>query len=430
MSPSLFSLFINQIANHINESGVHGVQLLPNLLELFILLFADDIALISTTPGGLQIQLDSLKLCCNRLQLNVNKDKTKIMVFRKGGFLGQREKWFFEGNELEVVNKYCYLGYTFTTMLSFNLGTSHLVAKGKKAVHLLCRAFQTCKEMSPETFFRIFDAKIQAILLYSSEIWGYQRLECIERVHLLACKRFLGVPLKTPNKMVYSELGRFPLFINSSIRCLKYWFRLLQMDQDRLPRQAYEMMMIQDRNGKRCWVTEIRELLYRTGFAVVWLNQGAENINAFLQNCRKTMFDMFIREWSSTVREKDRYCLYSIIKDDFGRATYIHDVSIYCFRVALTQIRMGVLPINNNMNRYGDNPIASMCPLCTNQIEDEKHFLFDCSLYIDLRNRFLGNADSDQVYSLLEGKHLALSRSVAKYIFHSFKRRKEYVESC
>ena len=54
LSPTLFSLFINQLANYISENGVHGVQLLPNLLELFILLFADDVALISTTPGGLQ----------------------------------------------------------------------------------------------------------------------------------------------------------------------------------------------------------------------------------------------------------------------------------------------------------------------------------------------------------------------------------------
>ena len=142
MSPTLFSLFINQLANHINNNGVHGVQLLPTLLELFILLFADDVALLSTSPGGLQAQLNSLKNCCDQLKLKVNIDKTKVMVFRKGGFLGQREKWFFEGRELEVVNKYCYLGFSFTTMLSLKLGTNHLVAKGKKALFWLYRAFK------------------------------------------------------------------------------------------------------------------------------------------------------------------------------------------------------------------------------------------------------------------------------------------------
>ena len=193
LSPALFSLFINEVANHINSHGVHGIQLLPNLLELLILLFADDIALLSTTPGGLQVQLNLLKQCCNRLKLSVNEEKTKVMVFRKGGYLGQNEKWYYDGKALEVVNKYCYLGYIFTTMLSFNIGTSTLVAKGKKAVYLLNRAFSNCKGMSAKTFFRVFDAKVQSILLYSSEIWGYEPIENVEKVHMIACKRYLGV---------------------------------------------------------------------------------------------------------------------------------------------------------------------------------------------------------------------------------------------
>ena len=428
MSPSLFSLFINEIANHINECGLHGVQLLPNLLELFILLFADDVALISTSPRGLQAQLDSLNVCCNRLKLNVNKDKTKIMVFRKGGFLGRWEKWFLDGNELEVVNKYCYLGYTFTTMLSFKLGTDHLVSKGKKAVYLLCRAFQNCKEMSCHTFFRIFDAKVQSILLYSSEIWGYQSIDSIERVHMLACKRYLGVPLKSPNKMVYGELGRYPLYINSSLKCLKYWFRLLQMEDTRLPKQAYIMMRMQDLDGKRNWASEIRELLSKIGFDDVWHNQNVNNVNAFLATCKQRLFDNFIEDWSLKVRSNERYRLYSQVTQRFGKPNYLDEIDIYCFRVALTQIRFGVLPINNNMNRYGLNPRASMCPFCENQEENEIHLLYSCTIYSDLRNRFLPNVHLNNVPLLMEGIDIEQSLLVAKFVFYAMKRRTRLIE--
>ena len=261
LSPTLFALFINQLANHIGETGIHGVQLLPTLMELFILLFADDVALLSTTPLGLQTQLNSLKVCCDRLKLKVNTDKTKVMVFRRGGYLSKHEKWSFEDKLLEVVNSYCYLGFTFTTMLSIKQGTKHLTTKGKKAVYLLCRTFQKCKEMSQKTFFKIFDSKMQSVLLYSSEIWGLQRLDSIEKVHLIACKRYLGVPMRTPNKMVYGELGRYPLFVNTYIRTVKFWFRLLQLDQDRLPRQAYLMLKSVDDNGKDCWVSGIRNFV-------------------------------------------------------------------------------------------------------------------------------------------------------------------------
>ena len=136
LSPTLFSMFINILAKQVTADGVHGVQLLPTMLELFILLFADDVALIAETPGGLQVQLDILKRCCDELNLTVNRSKTKIMVFRKGGFLSKRERWLYEGEVIEVVNRYCYLGYTFSTMLSPTIGASHLVSRGKKAIIL------------------------------------------------------------------------------------------------------------------------------------------------------------------------------------------------------------------------------------------------------------------------------------------------------
>ena len=135
--------------------------------------------------------------------------------------------------------------------------------------------------MTKETFFKIFYSKIQLILLYSSKIWGLHILDSMERVHLMVCKRYLGVPSRTPNKMVYGELGRYALFIASYVRCIKYCFRLLYMKQKRLPNQAYRMLVNLDGNGKRCWATEVRELLCKTGFYFVWLQQGVGDVKSF-----------------------------------------------------------------------------------------------------------------------------------------------------
>ena len=93
--------------------------------------FADEVALLATTPYGLQSQLNSLKACCDRLHMEVNRDKTKVMVFRKGGYLSKHEKWYYDGIEMEVVNKYHYLGFAFTTTVSVKQGTDHLAAKSK-----------------------------------------------------------------------------------------------------------------------------------------------------------------------------------------------------------------------------------------------------------------------------------------------------------
>jgi len=47
----LFCLFINQLAEYIQSADKHGVQMLSGLIELFILLFADDVTLLATTPS-------------------------------------------------------------------------------------------------------------------------------------------------------------------------------------------------------------------------------------------------------------------------------------------------------------------------------------------------------------------------------------------
>ena len=429
LSPTLFSLFINKLATHISETGVHGIQLLPTLLELFILLFADDVVLLSTTPGGLQVQLNSLKECCDHLKLTVNKEKTKVMVFRKGGYLGKQEKWYFDKERLEVVNNYCYLGFTFSTKLSSKIGTNNLVVKGKKALYLLIRSLNSCRDLSQKVFFKLFDARVQSILLYSSEIWGLQRLELLERVHLLACKKFLGVPLKTPNKMVYSELKRYPLYINSCVRAIKYWFRILAMDLNRLPKQAYIMLARLDENGKICWVTSIRSILSSTGFYYVWLNQGVGSINRFLSAFKQRMVDVFIQEWSTSIREKERYSMYRSFVREFGNVHYLLDIDVYCFRIAFTQIRMGVLPINVNLQRYSDQPGAKMCPFCINKLEDEMHVLKKCPLYADIRERYSLNDCRMSLANMLDGMHLSTSKTVAKFVFYAMKRRQSFIEN-
>jgi len=429
LSPTLFSLVINTLAKHMNENGKHGVQLLPGLLELFILLFADDVALVSTTPSGLQNQLNVLKNCCDQLKLQVNEEKTKVMVFRKGGYLSKHEKWNFNGTVLEVVNKYCYLGFTFTTKLSTKLGTNHLVSKAKKALMYFLRIFQRCKDISKDVFFKIFDAKIQSILLYSCEIWGLQKLDSIERVHLLACKRFLNVPLKTPNKLIYGELGRYPLYINTFVRCVKFWFRLLLLEHDRLPWQAYQMLLLMDTNGKRCWATCIREILSSTGFYFVWLNQGVGDIAKFIMVFRQRLIDIYRQEWWGSIRNKERYFVYNLFKTAFQSERYLSTIDIYCFRVAFSQVRLNALPINANIHRYSENIALKYCVFCKDVIENEHHMIYVCPLYSDLRNRFIEQYVKYSISHLLNGVNTKTAFDVGKFVFYAIRKRVDYMDN-
>ena len=81
ISPTLFSIFINDLAKGIKNLNL-GVEMEPDL-NVSILLFADDIVLLSPTEEQLQLLLNFLSDWCRINKMEVNINKTKIIHFRK-----------------------------------------------------------------------------------------------------------------------------------------------------------------------------------------------------------------------------------------------------------------------------------------------------------------------------------------------------------
>ena len=99
----------------------------------------------------------------------------------------------------------------------------------------MVRAMNKLEVATKDIFFKLCDSQIQPSLLYASEVWGLLVTDDhVEKVHTYACKRFPHFSLRTPNNFVYGELGRFPPVVNCCIRVIRYWFRLLEMDNSRL----------------------------------------------------------------------------------------------------------------------------------------------------------------------------------------------------
>ena len=97
-----------------------------------------------------------------------------------------------------------------------------------------------------------------------------------------ACKRFLNVSVQTPNKMIYGDLGRYPMFITSAVRCVKYWLRITNLPDERLHQKAYNMLLYLQDLGKKTWTYHVKELLCRNGFGDVWLQQNVGHLNRFV----------------------------------------------------------------------------------------------------------------------------------------------------
>ena len=142
-SPILFSIFINELATELENSNLRGVQLFPDLAEILLLMFADDLALISDSIIGLQRLLNILHNFCVVRDLVVNTVKTKVVVFKNGGLLSRNEVWSYAGKALEVEPCFTYLGLNFTRQLSLTQMACDQALKGKRVlISLLSRLHQ------------------------------------------------------------------------------------------------------------------------------------------------------------------------------------------------------------------------------------------------------------------------------------------------
>ena len=240
LSPILFSMFVNEFTKIIETSGLRGIQLHPDLIEIFILLFADDIALISDTVGGLQSQLCLLHNFCKDKKITVHVGKTKVSVFRKGGRIKRIERWQYNGEALEVGFK--YVGLLYTSKMSMFSMTEDLASKGKRVLVTLLNSLYDYGTMPKSIFFKLFDVKVLPMLLYGAEIWGVRQYECIERVQYYLCKRFMNVNLKASNYAVLGECGRYPLYIETTKRSIKYWLKVIHMPEHRYVKLCYKML--------------------------------------------------------------------------------------------------------------------------------------------------------------------------------------------
>ena len=429
-SPILFSLFINELTIEVIENGRHGAHFTNDALEIFILLLADDVVLMSETVIGLQTQLNSLLRAANSLQIKVNMSKSSIIVFRKGGYLGRRERWTYNGILMPVVNVYKYLGLYFSTKLSFTVGCKDIASRGKRALICIMQKLSVLENKSFGLFVKLFDSQVQPIIQYGAEIWGlYDAAMFCEHVHLFALKRFLGVSVKTPNDLVYGELDRYPIYLNSVLRCIKYWLKLTQMDNTRLPRKAYNMLYDLDARGKTNWVSKVRSKLSVLGFGIVWFQQGVGNISGFLRAFRVRLIDCRWQEWTSHIQDSNRFDLYRAFGLFHCIPTYVSlDMDRYLKRM-VTMFRFGISDLFVHQYRYRNHNESDLtCPLCKSAIENEVHFVLCCPALSNLRKqlippKYYRQPSQFRLTLLIASTNELTVKDLAIYLYKSFKFR-------
>ena len=109
-----------------------NVEFTQDINELNVLMFADDVSSFADTVVQLQRQINRIEQFTKGVGLEINLEKTKIMVFRNGGVIKNTEKWFDDQNMIEIVLFYKYLGAYLTSRLTWSKTYLMLSLQSKK----------------------------------------------------------------------------------------------------------------------------------------------------------------------------------------------------------------------------------------------------------------------------------------------------------
>ena len=171
--PTLFAVYLNDLAINLNNMNL-GITI--DGLHICILLYADDVVIISENESNLQKMLTYVQEWCSKWEMKVNVAKTKIVHFRKTR--KKKTNFIFSiGNDrLDIVSSYRYLGVIFGENLMFQQCSENLYASTGQALSSIISKFKTftygtagCK-----TFTTLYNTGVRSILDYGSEVWSYE----------------------------------------------------------------------------------------------------------------------------------------------------------------------------------------------------------------------------------------------------------------
>ena len=207
VSPSLFSLYLNDIEDAIVHEG-------PKVFNHNIgyLLYADDLVLLATSQEDLSKSLCRILKYFSAKDLVINVNKTKVMVFA----LGRPPKISLKiGHEcIEKTNSFNYLGLMFTPQLSFSNHLESLNSRAKSRAALLFHKFPLL-HISIEKLVKIFIIFVVPIYEYGLTIWWHRcsrsSKDQMNSVFTIFLKRWLGVPRWANNAKVHHLCETKPL---------------------------------------------------------------------------------------------------------------------------------------------------------------------------------------------------------------------------
>lgn len=243
LAPLLFNIILQTIIARasLDEGGnifYKGIQLLA---------YADDVVIAGRSLLNIKHAFRNMEREARKFGLEINEDKTKMMVFRRKKPMRPQECYAIGNYIFQCVDSFKYLGAQFNEALDEEEEIQARMVSANKAFFSLAHIIRS-KLVSRTTKLRLYKTLIRPVATYACETWSFKqslaaKIDIFERKVL---RRILG-PIKEngayrlrKNKELYTIYGDVKLSDYVRIQRLKWLGHLLRMDDGRTVKRLYQ----------------------------------------------------------------------------------------------------------------------------------------------------------------------------------------------
>ena len=218
------------------------------------------------------------------------------------------------------------------------------------------------------------------------------------------------------------------------------------MSDDRLTKQIfiYDQNFAKTNKRLTCWSSEVNHILTRNNLFYNLENIGSKPfVNLLSESLLRKDVELFASQCRKSPKLRTYHTLFPPFEEHCLATKYVQLNLPFIVRKRLAQIRLGVLPIRIESDRYARDKIAAelrFCkqPKCTNQtvpncellVEDEVHFMLHCKQYEKLRSDLYSKVclpGFSELTDRLKFKYLLtcenIARIVGQFVIDAFDKR-------
>ncbi len=380
LSPILFAIFINDLADEMKATGL-GVRANDTCIPL--LMYADDIVILGNSHEETQQLLDILSKWCHKWGMLSNIKKSQVVHCRTNRKPRNTTPLYLLGEPMQYVDNYKYLGCWLNEFSNDKKTVEALTAAAGRSYGRIVGLFKKLGDMDYNTFVTLFQSYVLPVANYGAAVWGFKDHQAPRVLQNKISRFYLGTHRFAPVPATALLMDLTCIQLTRWQEIIRYHNRIMSLKPDRLPRIVYEWEMTQ---GNKGWIQDVINIT-----KVLHLPPPDSNVIYDMENVDYAIKAYSNKRYWNAVPTKSKLCSFEeMITKETANTLVKANLKRYP-RSLLAKTLCGILPLEVETGRFTDiKREHRFCKNCnTTQVEDEYHFLFVCKALKKPRKEWL-----------------------------------------